>query len=228
MYQHGKRTKIKSNPKAFLQFIFVLGFFFVATAIILRNDIAGSDDEKTTVPIVSEVAGASDKSLMVNEPLFSMKLPEDWSLSNRVQANYANYYEWRSSKKGGDDRLLRLHINIMPQSYKIVRMQPIMPDGNKLKLGNLSSSCIDFAIGAGTVQRPSDNASAEAKWENVSFICDPINNNQTIGTGVPGGGIGATMSGSQGQSTFFFYYEDHNIRPDDEILRSALSSFTAK
>lgn len=227
MYQLGKRTKKKSNPKAFVQFALVLGISFVAVVLILKNDTAITSKEKTTVPIVSEVAGATDDSFDVNESLFGMKLPSDWKLSQRVQAHYANYYEWRSTKQGGDDRLLRLHINKMPESYKLVRMVSIVPKDNKLSVGNISGNCANFATGL-NASLSNNNQPAEAKWENVSFICDPIENNQTIGTGTPGGSIPTTLKTSQGDTSLFFYYEDHNIRPDDQIFKSALNSFYTK
>ena len=53
---------------------------------------------------------------------------------------------------------------------------------------------------------------------------DPISANQTIGTGTVQSGIAAKI----GQHKYFFYYEDHNIRPDDKILQDALRSFVAR
>lgn len=224
MYQHGKKPNAKRNPKIFLQAAIFLGISLVAVALILQNDLATSTDEKTTVPIVTQVEEDKAETITINEPLFTFELPVDWQQVNRVQYEYANYYEWQATKQGADNRMLRLHIDIMPASYKIVRLQPLTPSGNKFLMGNLSGNCINFAKGAGTQQRASGNAPVEAKWENITFMCDPINNNQTIGTGTIEGGIAARL----GNHNYFFYYEDHNIRPNDRIFQDALRSFRIK
>lgn len=228
MYQHGKRTKQKTGGKTFLQASFVIGLLFVIVALVLKSDLANNQKEKTAVPIITEVSGAKTDVADISEPLFSMKLPRDWSQSNRVQSNSANFYEWRSNKQGGNDRMLQLHIDTMPPSYKIVRMLPLTPHGNRLNVGNISGNCIEFARDAGIEQRTQGNAPSLAKWENVTFMCDPINNNQTIGTGAVGDTIGTVLKGNSGEHKFFFYYEDHNIRPDDQIFINAVKSFEAK
>lgn len=222
MYQLGKKTSRPKDRRVFLKTAFVFGVALIAAAWILHKDLTSTTDERTTVPIITEVAGAKDEVILINEPAFVMELPADWKQTNRVTENYANFYEWRSTKKGANDRRLQLHIDIMPKSYKLVRMQPLTASGNKFILGNISGNCMDFATKTG--EERSSNAPVEAKWEGVRFICDPINANQTIGTGTVEGGITAKLGGH----TFYFYFEDHNIRPDDKILQNALSSFRAK
>lgn len=222
MYQHGKRPKTKRNPKIFLQSAVFLGICLVAAALILHNDLTTDSKERTTVPIVTQIEEEKDDTIEVNEPLFSLELPSDWKQTNRVQEQYANFYEWRSTKTGVDNRMLRLHIDIMPASYKVVRMQPLSPSGNKFIVGNLSGNCANFAKDIS--QQTSGAMPVEAKWEGITFICDPISNNQTIGTGTVEGGIAAEL----GSHRYFFYYEDLNIRPDDRLFQDILSSFRAK
>ena len=223
MYQHGRKTKRVKNQKVMLHSAVVLGIALLGVAFLLQRDLSTKTTEKTTVPIVTEVGANKEEVIVINEPLFTMELPADWKLSKRVQESYANFYEWQSSKKGGDDRRLLLHIGIMPPSYKIVRLQPLTVNGNKFTLGNLSENCANFAKDTDGLNY-SDLAPVEAKWENILFICDPIEANQTVGTGTVDGGISAKI----GQNSFFFYWEDHNIRPDDKILQDAIRSFQAK
>lgn len=222
MYQHGKRTKRKSSPKVWVHASFILGLSLVIGAYLLQKDMAsGGTKEKTTEAIVTEISEDGGSKLKVDGKFFSMDLPSDWKQTNRVQEPYANFYEWKGTKKGGDDRTLRLHIDILPKDYKIVRMQPLTPNGNSFMLGNVSGNCVDYAKDA---PGGANNTPVEAKWEGVTFTCDPIVNNQSIGTGSVEGGIGSSLGGH----TYFFYYEDHNIRPDDKILIDALRSFTTK
>lgn len=206
----------------FLYAAVVFGVSLIGAAFILQRDLASNTKEKSPVPIVTEVSVEKEDVIQINEPLFTMALPVDWKQSNRVQASYANYYEWRSTKQGANDRTLRLHIDIMPSSYKLTRMLPLMIDGSKFLTGNVSGNCLNFATDTG--ENRSSNAPVEAKWENVTFVCDPISANQTIGTGTAENGIAAKV----GRHTYFFYYEDHNIRPDDQILISAVRSFVAR
>lgn len=224
LYQHGRRTKRTKNPKVILHTAVVLGVALIVVAVILQKDLSSRSNEKTTVPIVTEVGAEAKEVIKINEPLFTMELPADWKLTKRVTENYANFYEWHSTKKGGDDRRLLLHIDIMPRSYKIVRMQPLSINGNKFVLGNISSECMEFAKDTDRPETRSSNQEVEAKWESVRFVCDPIEANQTIGTGTVDGGIVAQI----GQHKYFFYYEDHNIRPDEKIFQDALRSFQAK
>lgn len=224
MYQHGKRTKQPRGAAVFLATLGIIGVVVLVAWYIVHKDIAGSSGPKTQVPIITEIGEDKKDVIQINEPLFTFELPADWKQTNRVQSQAANFYEWRSTKAGADDRRLLLHIDTMPQSYKIVRMQPITPNGGKFILGNLSDECINFAKDAGNEQRAQGNAPVEAKWENVSFMCDPINANQTIGTGTVEGGIAAKL----GSHNYFFYFEDHNIHPDSKILSDALKSFVAR
>lgn len=226
MYQHGKRSRRQKNPRVYLQAAALLGVSLIGVAWILHRDLNIDSQEKTAVPIITEVLGAEEDTITINEPLFTLALPADWKQTNRVQNHVSNFYEWHSTKRGGDDRLLRLHIDTMPPSYKIVRMQPLYVNGRGFRLGNLSDNCMNFAKDAGTRQRAQGNAPVEAKWENVTFMCDPINANQTVGTGMFESGIAATLVGSDGRPhSFFFYWEDHNIRPDDKIFQNILKSF---
>lgn len=223
MYQHGKKPRRKTNPKVYLQAAVLLGISLIVAAWILHKDLATSTEKKTTVPIVTEIGETKKDVITVSEPLFTLELPSDWKQERRVQSKVANYYEWRSTKPGANDRRLFLHIDTMPQSYKITKLQPLSPNGNKFILGNLSDTCVNF------VSIPiSSNAPVQARWENVTFMCDPIINNQTIGTGSEAGGIATSLSGSSGTHQYFFYFEDHNIRPDDTILVNVLKSFQAR
>lgn len=191
----------------------LFGASLVLAAFILHKDLAPVTDTRTTVPIISEVKGTDDEKQQINEALFTMELPSDWVLDKRVQERWANFYEWKSPNNAA--RRLRLHIDIIPASYKITRLLPITPVENRFQTGNVSGECIDFA------PKVAGNNTVEARWENVLFVCDPITANQTIGTGTKDSGISARLGGH----TYFFYYEDHNIRPDDRPFIDAVKSF---
>ena len=226
MYQHGKRTKAPRNASVFLAAIIIMGVVVLIAWYIIHKDVGNTTDPKTNVPIITEVGAEEGEKLQIDERLFKMELPVDWKLYEERDETEIKFFTWVSTKKGADDRRLTLYIDKLPKSHKLVRLQPVTPNGATLLLGNLSDNCVNFAPGAVTQQQ--GNPPVEAKWENVTFMCDPITNNQTIGTGTAGSGISTILSGSQGRHSYFFFYEDHNARPDDNILISALKSFQVK
>ncbi len=225
MYQHGKRVRQPRTAGVFLATIVVIGVVVLLAWFIIHKDISTSTAPKSNVPIITDLQTSNDATITINEDLFTMKLPKDWRLVEHKQSPEVNAYIWVATKKGQDDRRLTLHVDIMPPLHKVVKLQPLIPDGDQVLLGNLSDDCINFAGGANAGQRKQGNEPFEAKWENVIFNCDPIINNQTIGTGTADNGIATILSGTKGKHAFFFFYEDYNIHPDSSILRRALDSF---
>lgn len=224
MYQHGRRTKAPKSANTFLATLIVVGVVVLMAWFIVHKDIGSGTDPKSTVPIVTEVGEDNEDKLKINENFFSFELPADWKLVEHKTGNAINAYVYASTKKGADDRRLEVHLDVMPQNRKLVRLLPLTPNNNKFILGNVSGNCVNFAGGANSQQGSQSNEPFEAKWENITFLCDPITSNQTIGTGTVDGGIKTVL----GRHSYFFYYEDHNIRPDDKILTDALRSFVAK
>lgn len=220
MYQHGRRTKAPKSANTLIATLIIMGLVVLGAWWIVHKDIGSNTGPKSTVPIITEVGEDKGSKLQISENFFSMELPADWKLLERRNESYINSYVYASTKKGADDRRLEVHVDIMPQSYKYVKLQPLAANGSKLILGNLSNDCVNFASGANR----GSTAPLPAKWENITFTCDPISANQTIGTGSEAGGIKTTL----GRHSFFFYYIDHNIRPDDKIFTDALRSFVAK
>lgn len=227
MYQHGKRTRPPHNLSVFFATVVFVGVLLLIGWYLVHEDVGNATDPITNVPILTEVGeGAEDGVIKVDEFLFYFELPSDWKLQERKEDRpNINAWIWVATKKGIDDRRLTLHVDIIPKEYKLVKMQPLIPNSTTFLLGNVSDNCINFANAAG---HNSSNTPVPAKWDNVNFVCDPIVNNQTIGTGTPGGSIGTPLNGTRGRHTYYFFYEDHNVYPDDNILRAALQSFKAK
>lgn len=228
MYQHGRRPRRTKNPRVYLQAAALLGISLIVVAWILHKDLSVGSEEKSTLPIVTEVSAAQD-TITIDTQLFTMQLPSDWVESNRVNNPAVNYIEWRSTKQGGNERMLRVYIDVLPVDYKIVKLLPVTVDGRTLRTGNLSGTCANFAKDTAADLGDNGIAAVEAKWESITFVCDPINGNQTIGTGTVEGGIAAKMSTSFGdEHKFFLYWQDHNIRPDDLMFQNIVKSFNVK
>jgi hypothetical protein len=222
MYQHGRRTRRPKNTSIFAATFFVATILMVVSWWFVRSDISSSTERKSTVPILTEIADDED-TVLITKNYFTLELPSDWKPLEERNDRTAHFYSWRSSKKGGEDRTLTLHVDSMPANYKLNRLLPVTPNQNRLTVGTLSDDCVNFT---GSASRPAgqSNNPFDAKWENITFTCDPIVTNQTIGTATANNGIRTTMSGN----AYFFFYEDHNIYPDDQIFINIVKSFVAK
>lgn len=217
MYQHGKRTKPPFSFRILLGVAAIVGMTLIVTAVILSKDLGNRTTPVTGAEIVTEIGEDGSDKIKIDEPLFYMELPVDWKLQERRNDENINFYAWVSTRQGGADRKLTLYIDRLPQNHKLVRLLPLTSSNDRFILGNVSDDCANFVNVKGTEP-------VEAKWENVAFMCDPIINNQTIGTGTEQGGIAANLKGHK----YFFFYEDHNIYPEDSILIQALKSFRAR
>jgi hypothetical protein len=226
MYQHGKRVNRPHNYKIFLATLAIIGVVVLGAWFMIHKDIASTTGPKSNVPIISNVDSSSGtETIKIDEDYFTFELPKDWKLTGETHENYANFYTWTATKQGVNDRKLTLHVDIMPQAYKVVKLLPLTPNGSNFLLGTISDDCVNFS---GSAQQRQSNAEFQAKWQDVIFVCDPISANQTIGTGSKTTGIGVPLTGSRGTHTYFFYFEDHNIHPDSTILRDALLSFKVR
>lgn len=206
-----------------MQVAVVLGVAVVVGALILQRDLYMGKQAKTSSELVTNISDAPKDVIEVDEPQFYLELPSDWKFVRHNNSGVVNYYEWQSTKTGESDRRLFLHVNKMPPSYKIVKIVPLEVNGEGFTPGNVSPNCITFAKEKGR-EDGTNNAEVEAKWEQVRFICDPVSANQTIGTGTEADGVAAKI----GNQRFFFYFEDHNVRPNDQIFINIIKSFRAK
>lgn len=179
------------------------------------------------------VAQALDENINVKnieEPAFSMELPGDWKETGRRKDATEQSITWQATKKGEDNRTLKLYIDTIPTSRAINRLLPVTAQGNTLSVGNVSDNCATFTKGgtldAGRAEKLPDTP---AKWEKVDFICSlsRVTDNE-IGTGSTEGINTVTVKGAKGEHKYFFVYTDRNIQANNMIFYNAVSSFTAK
>lgn len=166
----------------------------------------------------------------VDEPTFSMELPGDWKETTRHKDANEQSISWQATKKGEDNRYMKLYIDTIPATRAINRLLPVTAQGNTLSLGNMSENCATFTQG-GTLDagRAQTLKETPAKWEKVDFICNlPRVTDNEIGIGSTEGVNTVKLKGSKGEHKYFLVYTDRNIQPNYNILYNAVSSFTAK
>lgn len=179
---------------------------------------------------VVQVSDDASNKMTVEEPTFSMELPGDWKETGRRKDAAEQSISWQATKKGEDNRYLKLYIDTIPANRSINRLLPVTAHGNGLSAGNISENCATFTKG-GTLDAGKAEKLPEtpAKWEKVDFICNlPRVTDNEVGTGSTEGINTVTVKGTKGEHKYFFVYTDRNIQANYTILYNAVSSFTAK
>lgn len=175
---------------------------------------------------IAQVLGNTD-TLLVNEQDFEFELPGDWRKIDAVNTANEQSITWQATLRDEDNRWLKLYINSIPEDQAVVRLLPVKVSDSRMQRGQLSGHCNTFTGEASGGQRY-----PMAKWEDVDFWCDAgrrVNVN-IIGTGQASQPINTIeITGeNSGTNRYFFVYTDQNIRPNFEILYSAVNSFRAK
>lgn len=159
-------------------------------------------------------------------PYFKISLPRTWEEKGRQNPySYEVYYLYQNTEKNYDNRWLRVYVDVFPPDMPLNRLLPIALINNKIAPGVLSDDCTVFT-GAPTATSGQKAATATAKWQGVSFVCNFAAAQNVTGTGTTDQGYGITMTGPlSGAHKYFFTYTDFNVRPDVQLLSDALKNF---
>lgn len=229
-YDHkpGRRRR-KPVLLAFGMTMLVLGI--IAAVVIWDIRKNQSSEVSGKAQTILQAGTNSVTRLAINEPFFSMELPGDWKELRRKNDQTENSITWQSTKSPADGRSLKLYIDIIPTTLPVNRLLPVMAQNNTLSVGDLSENCATFTKG-GTLNAHDAALLKEtpAKWNKVDFICDlPRVNDNEVGTGSTEGINTVTLTGpAKGTHKYFFFYTEHNIQSNYDILFNALRSFKAK
>ncbi len=180
--------------------------------------------------VVQALDGNSSR-LVADEDNFTMELPSDWKKIEQRNDRNEHSFTWQATKKGEDNRILKLYIDTIPATMPLNRLLPVTVMGNALSVGDVSQNCATFTQGATLNAQDAEKLTDKpAKWQQVDFICNVsrVVENQ-IGTGSTEGNNAVTIKGEQkGAHKYFFLFTDHNIQPNESIFVSAVKSFKAK
>lgn len=224
-------NKTRSRKKLFIEFVVTLGILFGLLAFGLWFFIFRHNDESSasfsraggTVAVVE----AATKEFAVDE--FTMELPDGWELNGKLNPFYNQvYYEFQSKIKDYDNRWLRVYIDVIPEEFSLNKLLPITVLENTLEAGTVSEDCKTFN-GAPKIGSGQTNAQTwKATWEDITFICNMVGQQNYIGTATAKDGYAVPVTGPiKGTHKYFFVYIDHNVRPDTKILVDAVESFEA-
>lgn len=203
-------------------FVVIACLAVLATLHLLRpNTQLG----QTPPPVTTKVSANVPKTAPVDEPLFSLNLPDDWQprANNDVPKPT---YSWGGTTKTDNTRWLNIYVDDIPTTLAVNRVLPVDGNGTTLALtAGVSDNCITFTGATNGGQN-----SAPAKWQGINFLCDTGNYiRDVVGTSSPDG-INTVIltSADKGMHQFFFTYTDNSSSPDYSVFTDILKSFQLK
>lgn len=201
--------------------------------MLLMLDVRNNQDTSIegTSRVVGQVVGDENGTQTIDHELFSFALPGDWKEAGRVNTDVERSITWTTTKQDASARELKLYIDIIPSTLPINRLLPVTVQSNQLVPGAVSGNCATFTQG-GTMdaQKATQLQAAQARWEGVDFICNLTNivENQVGASSSVAINTIVVEGAVKGTHKYFFLYTDHNIQPQYDIFKDAVSSFSPK
>lgn len=224
--RHRRRNRYLQIIGITLFLLLVIGLFFIYD--ILRNqsnEIEGS----TSVVTQSTQIGAFQK---VDEPTYTIELPDDWKETDRFDRKYQKGVTWQSTREKEADRWLTIYVDKLPTNRPLNRIVPLAATGGGyFNIGNLSDECASFTQGGSyDAAKAIKSKPTLGQWEEVDFLCNlprPFENE--VGTASKQAVNSVSVKGpKQGKHDYFFLYTDHNNQANYQIFLEALKTFQAK
>lgn len=226
MYRLGENSsKRRHRHMAFFALVLIVG---VVTTFAAKHALSSSTTLTQAPAITAKVTATTRQTRHIDEPLFSLDLPSNWTLeSHGANANSDNVYTWRNSTTKSAGRFLSVYVDSIPVRLGVNRALSVKSVNDKVvPVGDVSDNCASFTSltsGSNTVATP-------AKWAGVDFLCDLGNyERDVVGTVSPDGLNQVVLNGgTSGKHALFFTYTDNNIQADYTIFLNALQSFHLK
>jgi len=231
-YQYGHKLGKKRPRKA------ITIFFFSTVVIAIIGGVVYLDLNKNTGGkaegerrIVSQVLSDNAQVLTVNEPTFSMDLPNDWKETGRNGSSRYNSISYQATRKGKDNRYLTVYGDRLPPNRPFNPLVVVKGQGTGHSSAVFSENCANFTIGGTFDSKIAVTLKPTiTKWNKVDFYCNlPRVADNEVGIGSEGSPNAVAVTGPlKGEHKYFFVYADRNYQPDYEIFYDILGSFKAK
>lgn len=222
MYRIGEKSHHRT--KVYLLLLFLLVGLIIGGSIAAQSLLKPDTQLSQADGVIRHVDVVTAETKQITEPLFIMRLPDDWK---PVKPRYIPraQYSWQGTGKDDTSRWLDLYIDDIPSKMAVNRMIPLSSSGGKIVVNDdVSDNCVNF-----TDERAVDarTGTVPAKWSGVTFICDAANSLRNLtGTGSSEGVNTLTLKGNTtGKHRVFFVYTDHSGSPDYTPFTDALNSF---
>jgi hypothetical protein len=228
-YKYGKKRREKKRWRwAILVFVLLL---LIIAGLIGYDVYKGRSTQQTGAPKISQLVVDGGPKIKIDEPTFSLVLPGDWKEMGRVNNEVERSITWQATMAKEDNRFMTIYIDKIPRTKSFNRLLPLEAVGASLRHGSVSDNCAAFTEGGSFDASVAAKArDTQAKWEEVTFICDlPKVFDDVVGTSsLEGINIVGITGEKSGKHNYFFTYTDHNTRANYEIFSTIIESFKAK
>ncbi|MEO6760784.1 MAG: hypothetical protein ABI220_00190 [Candidatus Saccharimonadales bacterium] len=226
LYHLGKKSRHHRIIEVVIGLLLLIAIIF-GVYKLLNLSISPAENITNPPPVTKAFVPDSAPQKHIDEPLFTVDLPNDWSLKSHVTTTY-NVYKFQGSKPA--TRLMSIYIDGLPPKFAVNRLLPVQAIGNRLDHGTVSDNCLDFVSpSAVNTQQSQQTKIVDAKWQNAEFYCDIGNyERDVIGTSSTEAINQVTLTGSSSKHTLFFAYTDNGINPNYSIFYGILESFRLK
>jgi len=232
-YRIGRHARRKAKKHIWLSILVVILLLLGSAGFVVYRIVQDTAETEITLPgpITREYAPPDNADKVLDQDVFTIKLPEDWRLKDHTDTGNLNKYHFQATAKGKDNRTLEVYVDRVPIHKAFNRLLPVIIADNRVTvISSVSDNCTAFT-GEQGANKPSDGPSEmDAKWQNISFTCDMANYiRNVVGVGTAENGHNLKLNGPKtGEHIFYFVYIDHNINPDYQILERAVESLTVK
>lgn len=228
-YHYRKKRKLKKGWRWAIA-IFVL-FILLGGALIAYDIYKNQSKQQTGEAQLSQLNyDAKGPWLTVNEPTFKMQLPGDWREIRRIKNSVENSILWQSTKLKENNRYVTVYIDIIPRQLAVNKLLTVEGVGGEIRHGAISDNCAAYTNGGAIDANAALKSKVtQAKWEEVTFMCDlPKVFDNVVGTSSKEGINIVSVTGEEkGTHKYFFTYTDHNAHPNYDIFTDMLDSFSA-
>lgn len=222
MYRLGEREH--HHHKLYITF-FVFAVLVLLTVVAARHFLTANTQTSGSPAVVTRVSYDNPKLQEVSGPTFTMQIPAGWKQAANNNAIPHPTYTWQGTTGEDKNRWISLYVDMKLPGVAVNRALHIQSNGAGINvISGTSDNCTSF-----TGPNNSSAGVQQAKWENITFLCDTGNyERDVVGIVSPDGMNTVNVTGTKGLHAYFFTYTDDTAQPDYTIFSSALASFHAK
>jgi hypothetical protein len=222
MYRLGEREH--SHRRLYITFsVFAVLVFGVVVGA--KHYLTSNTEVSGSPAVVTKVSYDAPKVQQVIGNTFTMNIPSTWKLTADNNDIPSPTYNWQGTSGEDKNRWISVYVDTKLPSKAVNRALHIQANGATINvISGTSDNCTSF-----TGPANSSSGVQQAKWENISFLCDTGNyERNVVGIVSPDGLNNINVTGTKGLHTYFFTYTDNAAQPDYTIFTNALASFRAK
>lgn len=206
--------------------LLVLAFCAVLAYWLLNIRIAPKQEIQNTIEVSKSYAPEGKAKVQVDKPLFKLELPAGWKERGAELAVIpAATYTFQSPDKPA--QLFALYIDAIPATMAVNGAVVVAPQGDGIISDTVSGNCTTYTDASKADPR---TKIAQARWQNINFLCDMANFNRgVVGTQSTEGINQVTVKGpTTGEHKLFIRYTDNTVSPNYNTLYEIIRSLHFK